>query len=315
MKDAAKDLKIKLDIQYAYDNPYVEREILQKIIKSSPKPDAVLFINHRGLAKELIKKADDAKLNTFLINSGFSGEERKAVGMPRQKYKHWLGEMYPDDEYAGYILAKNLIATAEKTNKGTIHMLAVKGPKGIDDASDKRIAGMKKALKEHPNVVLDQIVAGEWLRDIAKKKFVILKTTRYPKATIVWTACDAMALGVIDGTKELKLKPGKDIITGGIDWIDDAFTSVKKGEMAVSVGGHFMEGAWVIITLNDYFHGYDFKKENVSLRTKMFAVTPKTVDLYKNKTATQHLNSVNFAKYSKEHNPEIKKYKFDLSAL
>lgn len=315
MKAAAKNFNIKLDVYYTYDNPYKGQEVLNKVIKSPVKPNVVMFINHRGLGKDLIKKADAAKLNSFLINSSLSNEDKKIADKPREKYKHWIGEMYPDDEYAGYILAKSLIDSAEKQHKGTIHLLAIKGPKGIDEASDNRINGLKKALKEYNNVVLDQVVAGEWLRNIAEQKFVILKTTRYPKISVVWTACDGMALGVVDGAKKLHLKPGKDIITGGVDWIDDAFVSVKKGEMNASVGGHFMEGAWVIVALYDYFNGVDFKRENVTLRTKMFPATAKNADFCKTKTDVKNLDSIDFRKFSKKLNPTIKKYDFSLKSL
>lgn len=312
MKDAAKDLKIKLDVYYTYDNPYKVPEILDQIIKSSDKPDVVMFINYRGLGKDFIKKTNEAKINTFLVNAGLSKEEQKIAGKPREKYKYWIGEMYPDDEYAGYILAKTLINTAKEKNKGTIHVLGIKGPKGADEASDQRVAGLKRALKEYKNVVLDQIVAGHWAKDQAEQKFKILKTTRYKDISVVWTACDGMALGVIDGVKTLNLRPGQDIFTGGVDWLDEAFVAIKNGEMTVSVGGHFMEGAWVIVALHDYFSGVDFKTENVSLKTQMIPTTLKDVDAYKNKTDVKNLKNIDFSKYSKKLNPEIKKYEFIL---
>ena len=89
-----------------------------------------------------------------------------------------------------------------------------------------------------------------------------------------------MALGVVEGIKELGLVPGQDIVTGGFDWSEKGVEAVVKGEIEVTMGGHYMEGAWVAVLIYDYFNGVDFKDESLRMKSNMGALTKENIDDY-----------------------------------
>ena len=69
-------------------------------------------------------------------------------------------------------------------------------------------------------------------------------------------------------------------MVGGIDWNLEAIQSIQKGQMTASMGGHFMEGGWVMVLLYDYFNGVDFVDEGVAMKSKMSAITQANADQF-----------------------------------
>ena len=95
---------------------------------------------------------------------------------------------------------------------------------------------------------------------------------------------------------------------------------MKSGELAVVAGGHFVDGAWTIVLLHDYFHGRDFADEGVQIKTKMAIVTRDNVDHYLSKITDQKLSrknieKIDFGKFSKVKNPELETYQFSLDMI
>ena len=313
MNESAKDLGIKLTVYKTYGNSYALKELMVSRINSTTKPNAIVFYNVKEQGSILIKIAERYKMPVFLLNSSLSAGERASMGSPRQKYKYWIGEMTPDDTGAGYLVADELLSGLSKNKQ--YHIIAFKGPSGYDYASDSRVNGLKLAVKKHPNVVIDQIVPAYWQTPLAQNKFKMLKSQRYKNATIAWTASDGMAIGVANACKQLGLKPGKDIKIGGVDWVDDVFPYVKRKEINVTVGGHFVEGAWVMVLLNDYFKGKDFASESTIMKTHMAPITAKNYSSYQSLLNQKNWTKINFKKFSKVYNPSVKKYNFNLSEL
>lgn len=312
LKKACKDLGMQCDVYYANENHLTMVDKMNELAKSPNKPDVVIFNNLKNIAPHLIKIAENTKTHIFIINSALPSSETEIYGKPRQKYKYWIGEMVPDDVKAGYMVADYLFRDLPKDQK--THVLAFKGNAKDYAASDYRVQGLVQAAKKYPNVVIDQIVPAFWDRSTAEKKFELLHK-RYPDIKVIWGASDYMALGGMDAAKKLGKVPGKDIYCGGIDWVIEGIDAVQKGEEKVSVGGHFMEGAWVAVVLYDYINGIDFASETVSFKMPMMALTKDNINLYKNKLSNVNLDKVNFRTYSKKYNPGIKKYNFDLNGV
>ena len=103
---------------------------------------------------------------------------------------------------------------------------------------------------------------------------------RYPKAKVVWSANDPMALGALEGMKERGIKAGKDMIIGSMDWDPEALEAVQQNKLVVTINGHFMEAAWITVLLYDYFHSQDFSKEKLSFSSRMGALTKKNIENY-----------------------------------
>ncbi len=91
------------------------------------------------------------------------------------------------------------------------------------------------------------------------------------------------------------LDPGKDILFGGCGWYAPAIKKVQDGTLATTVGGHFMEGGWVMVLIHDYHHGRDFISDPIE--TAMYSIDKSNVEK------------------SKVHNSNLKKYDFSLEAV
>ncbi len=319
METACSDLGLELTVYWADRNHIKMVKQLKRALKQRKKPDVVVFQSFKMNGGPMLKIASDAKVPAFIFNAGLSDKlgHQKKYGKPREKLGLWIGQMLPNDEQAGYDVAKTLIKMARERNffdgGGGIQILALEGTIA-DTASIERKKGLLRAVQEAGDVTLNQSVSAFWNREKGKDIFLGL-IKRYPETHIVWAANDEMALGVIDGMKELKLVPGKDIIAGSVDWIPEALAAVKKGELAVSVGGHFMEAAWVMVLLHDFFNGKDFKSEATDFRSSMGVLTKKNIDIFLNNFGDNNWSGVDFSKFSKKIYPGQKSYDFSFKKV
>lgn len=309
MGAACDDLGMDLTVYYANDSrTEMEKQILEAA--RSGNVDALVFQNFKEGGAEFLKIAEATKVPAFLINAGV-GED---LGAPRQQLQYWIGQMTPNDEGAGYDLANILIRVARDNGAadadGVVHMVGINGLLA-DMAALERVKGLKRAVAEQPDVVLHEVVAANWKHDLAQMRFLGLKET-YPQTTVVWTASDLMGVGVVDGIEELGLMPNADVFTGGVDWATEGVEMVKQGKMTASLGGHFMEGGWAAVLLHDYFQGQDFASEKVTFRSRMQAITPDNAMAYYDRLMQRNWDSVDFTRFSKVHNPDLKTYQFEL---
>ncbi len=319
MVAAAKDLELDLQIYEYKNDPFYMVTLVKKVLADpNNRPDCILIHNFKKKGEEILKLGEEFEVPVFLFNAGFATDS--SVGNPREKYPHWIGQILPDDEYAGYLLANKLIDAAKNMQKNLsapIQMVSLEGNR-TSDASNKRVAGLKRALSEHPEVINNQYFHSKWKSALAKEAF---QTTlrRYPHTTVFWAASETMAIAVIEAAKEQGLIPGTDFITGGFDLLPENKKYIASGDMAVSVGGHYFEGAWALILIFDYLNGIDFnKEEGVSFSTKMNAQTKEDLaqfnDIFTALSASS-LNSMDFRHLSKFYNPGLKTYNFDLDAF
>jgi len=313
MKAACNDFGFELKIYDTLANHNKMIIQFQKAIRED-KPDAVLFQNLKNNADTMIKIAELAKVYCFLFNAGLTSRQRNKIGLPRQNFHYWLGEMLPDDEGAAYKLANILIDRSKEKNTGIIKITGISGIRSHGVAT-KREHGLKKAVESRHDAKLYRVIPGRWEKERAQKSVKQLMK-KYPDTTVVWTASDNMALGVVEGLSEIGLKAGKDVFSGGFDWGYDALKSIQNGELTASMGGHFMEGGWIMVLLYDYFHGFDLASNNPQMSSQMNAITKENVDVYLKIIETPGWEErIDFKKFSKKHNPSLNKYNFSLEAL
>lgn len=316
MRAACNDLGMKLKVYYAHG----KRENMMKYYLHAAQEDhvdIVLIGNFRKTAHHIIKLSSQEKTPVFLFNGGLSEDVASEIGPPRKKYPLWLGELLPDDEQAGYVLAKTLIDAARKHN--TERKATLIGISGINvsTASIARNKGLKRALLEYTNsAVLKQIVHANWEPKLAARHFHTLYK-RYPEVNIAWAASDLMSIGIIDSLSSVDpaLIPNKNFFTGGIDWAKQGLTYVQQGKMTATIGGHFMDGAWSVILIHDYFNGIDFADDNVSMRSKMNIITAANIDAYLHHFAGQQWDKIDFKSFSKYYTPTLKQYSFTLDEV
>ncbi len=311
MRAAGNDLGMTLRVYFAEGSRVKMREQIKEATEGPNKVDAVVFQNFKQGGPSFLKIAEAAQVPAFLFNAGV---DHTKAGKPREKYKHWLGEMLPDDERAGFDLTNILLDTALERDiplgpYGKLEMIAITGVVS-DGAAIEREKGLQRAVSSRSDVELRQVVPANWKQSEAKQRFTKI-TKRYKHITVAWAANDPMALGVLDGAKEINMP----IITGGVDWTNEALQAVQSGKLVATIGGHFMEGGWVMVLLHDYFQGKDFAAESVSIKSKMGVLTQKNVKAYFEQFGDGNWEAIDFKQFSKVHNPELAEYDFSLYSV
>ncbi len=317
MEEAARQLEIDLEVIYSERDHIRMQQQAREVAKRPVLPDYLIVVNEKLAADEMVKAADQAGLKVFVMANTFAGEQAAQMGSPRKKYKNWIGSLVPDNKFAGYQIAKRIIDRAAKAGlgrDGRLRLLAIAGDSATM-ASTQRVDGLKQAVAENSKVELQQVLVGEWRQDRAREQTRIA-LARYPNTDAIWATNDPMARGAIEGTIEAKKRPGKDIFIGGLNWDASALTKIKEGSLAVSVGGHFMVGGWVLVLLHDYNHGKDFASESVEFQCPLFgSLDSRNIDSFLGRFGDRDWSKIDFKKLSKAHNPGMKKYNFSVKAL
>ena len=319
MQAVAEDLNIDLEIAVQpEDNRFVLKKTGMKLIKSANPPDYLINSYYPDVTVKLIEAAKKQKIGVFVFNANLSEEDSKTIGMPRERFDNWIGHMYPDGTQAGFLLADILLkqANATRSPASAVKILALRGREPSDVYSrDWRSYGLKRRVGSRSDSTLVGNVACDWSRDLAKENATKL-LTKNPGTRVIWAASDLMALGAVEAVKAVGKEPGKDVLLGGFDWAPEALQAISKGEMAVSLGGHFMEAGWALILLHDYHHGIDFKVDlGTQILTSMQAITADNVQQYLSKFKDQNWNKIDFKRFSKKYNPALRNYDFSLDAL
>jgi DNA-binding LacI/PurR family transcriptional regulator len=192
-------------------------------------------------------------------------------------------------------------------------MLAIAGDRSTP-SSINRNQGMRRAVAEAAMVVLEEEVYAAWARENAAQQAESLYR-RYPDVKLVWAGNDLMAFGAMAAWEKRGGKPGVDAWFSGINTSTEALEAVKSGRLTSLAGGHFITGAWALVMIYDYHHGRDFADEGLELRRPMFAeFTPLLADHYIERFSGG-FDGVDFSRYSKVKNPQLKRYNFGFAQL
>lgn len=321
MEAAARSLGMTLEVRYAQRQFPQALEIAREIAArpDGERPDVVVVVNEGAVAPELLRILAD-KTQVFMAYSGITQpEDVAAAGAPRQRYPKWIGSLEPRADEAGYLIAKSLIAQARTKGlrgaDGKIHLLAITGDRATT-TSIQRTLGMRQAVQEARDVVLEQEVNGQFNRQRAQELGEQL-FPRFPQARAVWAGSDQMAFGAMQALEARGGVPGKDVLFAGINTSREAMDAVKSGRLAALAGGHFILGAFAMVMIHDHHKGVDFAKdEGLALNASMFVLFgPKEVDLFQARYGEDRYDSIDFKRFSKVHNPRLKRYDFSFRQL
>lgn len=302
MTEVAKDLNIHLEVKYARGSRRLMTTQIREVCWRDAKPDAVVFQSFKRGGPTFLKIADRSQVPAMLINAGLNPQQSEAVGQPRSQLSYWIGELLPNDFGAGFQLANALIDQAMKNDSllgedGKVHVIGLNGVVS-DTASVERLAGLVEAIdRRKDHAVLDQVVSADWDQQLARKRCRVLHR-RHPQASVVWTASDPMAIGAIDATHDRGLKPGQDVIIGGVDATPEAMDMIQQGVMFATVGGHVMDGGWATVLLNDFLRGVDLKNIPKHYLSPMKLITPTNVQQYRVVFEQATWKEADFQKYS-----------------
>ncbi|WP_426111487.1 ABC transporter substrate-binding protein [Pseudomonas sp. DSP3-2-2] len=251
MHAAAEKLDMSLEVIYTDRDTRKLLTYAREALQGTNRPDYLVFSNELNVAPEILRLSRGSGVKLFAVNNTLTQNQIAILGDLSQSYPDFIGSLVGNDEEAGYLTASQLFSLGSAAAKGRpVELLAFSGTNNTP-VSLKREQGMYRALAEHPEVHLRQIVLGGWRRDRALEQARIL-LKRYPGIRLVWTANDQMAFGAMDAGTENGRLPGKDILFSSINWAPASLDAVQDGRLSVIAGGHFMLGGLAMVLLHDY---------------------------------------------------------------
>ena len=255
MQAAAKDLGMDLRILYSQRMPELTIAQARTALQGPDRPDYLLFANEQYVAPQILRLAQGSGVKLFMVNASLTDNQLSLLGDRPDR----LGSLVPNDEEGGYLMLKELIRQHPPVAPGQpIDLLAFSGLK-ITPSSQLREKGMMRALAEHPEVRLRQLVYSGWTRDRAYEQAKML-FRRYPQASLVWSANDEMAFGAMQAYAEIGRKPGVDALFSAFNTSPAALQAIVDGRLSVLLGGHFTLGGWALVELHDIDQGVDLNQ-------------------------------------------------------
>lgn len=311
MQAAADDLGMQLEVIYGERNPQQLLEKARGVLRREKKPDYLLFVNEMYTAPELLRLFANSPIKLFSLHSTLTPEQQQMVGGSRGQYRNWIGSLVPNDEQAGYSMAKALIA---KLDGKPGSLLAFAGVR-YTPSSTLREDGLRRALRENPEVKLQQILYGHWSRQRAYEQAQLM-LPRYPDAQLVWASNDEMAFGVMQAAQELGRQPGKDIYLAALNNSDEVLQARIDGKISVLVGGHFTLGGWAMVMLHDYHAGLDFAARGGKDRVdQLFSMLDAQQAAQMQRRLKLPGYALDFRQFSAVYRPQIKDYAFSIKAF
>jgi len=311
MQAAADDLGMHLQIIYGERDPLQLLEKARSVLARDKQPDYLLFVNEMYTAPQLLRLFANSPIKLFSLHSTLTPKQQQHIGGSREQYPNWIGSLIPNDEQAGYWMAKALIA---KLNGKPGSLLAFAGVRSTP-SSTLREEGLQRALLEHPEIKLQNLLYGEWKRQRAYEQAQLM-LPRHPDVQLVWSANDEMAFGVMRAAQEQGKQPGKDIYLSALNNSDEVLQARIDGKICVLVGGHFTLGGWAMVMLHDYHAGLDFAERGGKDRVDpLFSL----LDAKQAARLQQRLKvpgyGLDFRQFSALYRPQIKNYRFSIKPL
>lgn len=265
MKAAAKSLNINLTIIHSKDlDRFAYIEAIDEVdINNTDYVVALLKIN---VADKLLTKFENTSVKVITGNLEIPQQHAAQIGLPRQKFKNWIGHVIPDDYHAGQLLATQLLSDIHLIDSPPISILAISGSRD-SSVSYLRNKGLLDHIASDGRFRLEQVLYTDWTYETARQRFELLQQ-RFPDTRVIWSASDEIAQAVLDVFSQKHLisldKAGLESTSksgyriGGIDWSVRAISMYDNPNFVTSIGGHFLEGGIVLAMLRDYHDGIDF---------------------------------------------------------
>ena len=315
MHAVAEDLEMDLTIHTDLEkNRFSYRELLGKVLNQPNLPDYIVFMCKEKVTHDMLRMIGAAGIKAFTFNTDVPDEEIDQTGKPREKMDHWIGHLSPDNRSAGFRLATRLYDRFQERNGSSPNMLV--GLSGTRDSSAAidRNTGLSAMLETKPSMSA-QLLFADWSEQEAQAKIRRL-IDRYPSLDLVWSASDGMALGAMTGAMEKGLKPGEDILVGGIDWEQRTLTEIESGRMELSLGRHFMGGGLALLLIRDYDAGFDFADEgSVSLSYQFEEVNRENLGAVRQVLDRERWGQIDFQQFSQVYNDALRDGSVSASSL
>lgn len=252
MQAGAKDLGLHLRVRYSERDAHNTLTQAREALQGSERPDYLVLVNEQYIAPQILRMAQGSGVKLLMVNNALTADQVQLLGNDAD----WLGSIVANDEQAGYLMLGDLLRQHGPVAPGqTIDLLAFSGSKNTP-AAQLRAQGLHRALAEHPEVRLRQLVYGEWSRQRAFEQATQL-FKRYPQTALVWSANDEMALGAMQALQDSGRVPGKDALFSAVNSSPEILQARLDGRLSSLVVGHFTLGGWAMVLINDDAKGVD----------------------------------------------------------
>lgn len=288
---SAKSLNIELEVIYGGENRFITLEIIEGIIARKIKPDYIIFRPFHGNTTSVFDQVEAKGILFVTLEQAFSGKEAMALQQPKQKYKHWIGEIAYDNVNGGMLLLNTLLKE-HKIRHPDVKPSIIGIGGDFDNLSLSRQQVFKN-LANSDDIGLNQIFPTYWDPKNISNNFGMM-IERYPHTNIFWCAGDQLALETFEQHQQLVNKP---TVVGGFDWLPDALLKIQQGELTASVGGHFLMGAIALTKILDYQYGIDRYSASPNLYD-FEVITNENVDRYLDFIQQEKWQEVDFNQFS-----------------
>lgn len=303
MRAAARDLNIELTVLYSDSDRFKNRELALNTLIQRPKPDYLIFNYFFSQGIKILEAAEQAGVNTILINTDIPEREFQQSGEPQTRFRHWLARIIPDDFDAGRqqteVLKQAAVARNLTDDSGVAQMIAISGMRD-STAAIARSEGLKQRVRADPTLRLRQLVYANWSEDVAASQAIAL-LGRYPQTHLIWAASDAMALAAANSIRVHQRRAGNDILLAGFDWSEEGIEAVDKGILYASTGGQFIGGALALVMAYDHAHGREIPATQRSVYRKLDVITQANLNHYRDFLQPQNWNDLDFLRLTRTH--------------
>ena len=309
MQAAAKDLGLDLRVRYSERSAANTLAQAREALQGSERPDYLVLVNEQYVAPQILRLAQGSGVKLLIVNNALTADQVQLLDA--HKDARWIGSLVADDEQAGYLMLTDLLRNHGPVTPGTsLDLLAFSGAKNTP-AAQLREQGLHRALAEHPEVRLRQLVYGEWSRQRAFEQATQL-FKRYPQTALVWSANDEMALGAMQALQDSGRVPGKDALFSAINSSPDILKARLDGRLSTLVAGHFTLGGWAMVLINDDAKGLDIGAYGGRGRKEALI---QLIDANQSKRLSGPMPAVDFRALSAVGKPASYRYPFSLQLL
>lgn len=315
---AAADLNIELTVFDADADRIRMTNQFRHAQEKSSHYDALIFPNFLKTALVALEGCERQKIPCILYNGDLDAEATAIMGVPGGASKNWIAQLIPDDTGSAEALARSLMLTAEARVDMPITMVAINGFRA-DSPAIKREQGLRQALEGFPNVVLKQVFYTDWSEEDAYHRARGI-FPRYPNVKIIWSANYRTTNGILKALNEVGRLPGKDILVNSYDIDPISLGHVANGAVAVTAGGHYVEGAWSVIIAYDYLKGHRLSASEAVVHTPLLLVTKENLTLVRTaliqlEEQPETLHRADFTHFSLVNKPHLQQYEFSLERV
>lgn len=310
---AAGDLDVQLTV---FDADADRLKLLRQLKQVSSTPDrfdAWLFPNFLRTAGHFLVQCQRLETPCILFNSGLADDQ---LGAPRRPNPQWIAQLIPDDTGSSMAITRELIQQARQSNADRPIAIAAVNGYQADAPAIKREEGLRQVAETTEGARLKQVFYTDWgARQAYVRTAGLLR--RYPDVNVIWSANYRTTNGILEALDDAGRTPGRDVLVNGYDINPQALSQVADGRVAVTAGGHYVEGAWAVILAHDYLAGKDFQDQRLVFHTPLLIVTRDNVEnvqtvLGRIEKEPGSLYRVDFSQYSRAENPNLKDYDFSL---